>query len=110
MTLENLETFFKSFLELNWDCNAVIGEAGIPTRRPSDRMIYWIMIAYAKVTKRDVGKMYKVWQQLDARFGYGDEAVSLWSGRLARIADALEKRQGQSSVWQEYSTNGDLLM
>jgi len=98
-TLKNLDILFESFLDMDWD-NGAVYEDDVRTTasRPSDRMIYWIMVAYAKATKSDVGKMYKVWQELDKRFGYGEDGVSLWGGRLARIADTLEKGYRQLSV------------
>lgn len=91
-TLKNLDILFESFLEMDWDGGAVYeDDVRTTASRPSDRMIYWIMVAYAKTTKRDVGKMYKVWRELDTRFGNGEDGVSLWGGRLARIADTLAK-------------------
>ncbi|KAF8529162.1 hypothetical protein BU17DRAFT_37507 [Hysterangium stoloniferum] len=90
-TLANLEAIFDRFLELDWDEHAVIGE---PAKMPSDRMIYWIMVAYAKCSNQDVRKMYTIWKKLDRRFQFGVFSKSL-SQRLKLLGRELERRQVQ---------------
>lgn len=70
-TLWHLSCLFKSFLELP------------PETRPSERTIYWILVAFAKTTGNDKGKLRKVWMQLEKRFGGG------WGGRLARFRQKI---------------------
>ncbi|KAF8528677.1 hypothetical protein JB92DRAFT_742577 [Gautieria morchelliformis] len=93
-SLESLNKIFERFMEMHWEPTGT--NAGDPTAppRPNDRMIYWIMVAYAKTTNRDIKKMFDVWKRLDARFGYESNGEKL-GGRLGRIDRELEELQRQ---------------
>ncbi|KAF8591544.1 hypothetical protein K439DRAFT_1326613 [Ramaria rubella] len=95
-SLENLDKIFERFLELDWEAGTVADEDMAASARPSERMIYWIMVAYAKATKRDIRKMYNVWKRLDARFGYEVTGMTL-RGRLGRIGKELDMRCKQTN-------------
>jgi len=70
-TLWHLSCLFKTFLELP------------PDTRPSDRTIYWILVAFAKTSGNDKGKLRNVWTRLERRFGGG------WGGRLERFRQKI---------------------
>jgi len=89
-TLENLEKIYQRFLDMDWGPGGRNAADVTAPLRPTDRMIYWIIAAYAKTTKGDIRKMYEVWKQLDARFGL--ESDGILRGRLARIAKELVER------------------
>ena len=91
-TVENLEKIFERFLEMDWGPDGRNAADITAPLRPSDRMIYWIIAAYAKTTKGDIRRMYGVWKRLDARFGYESDGVEL-GGRLGRIIRELVKHQ-----------------
>ncbi|KZP15158.1 hypothetical protein FIBSPDRAFT_750725 [Athelia psychrophila] len=63
-TVANLRSLFKTFLEL---------PAGT---RPSDRTIYWILVAFSKATGDDDVKLRQIWEQLQSRF------EGRWGGRI----------------------------
>lgn len=94
-TLENLEKIFDRFLEMDWEPGGRNAADVTAPLRPSGRMIYWIIAAYAKATKGDVRKMSDVWKQLDARFGYESDGARL-GGRLGRIARELAGHQANN--------------
>ena len=82
-TLSNLEPIFKSFLDLP------VGT------RPSERTIYWILVAFAKTSGRDVQKMQKVWSLLINRFG-GEG----WGGRLERFRKRIHGELPGADEWE----------
>lgn len=55
-TLQNLNYLFMSFLELPMGT------------RPSERTIYWILVAFAKTSGNNADKLQEVWSQLEAHF------------------------------------------
>ncbi|KAG1715958.1 hypothetical protein ID866_1182 [Astraeus odoratus] len=69
--LENLKLVFTAFMELPKDI------------MPSDRTLYWIIIAFGRVSENDAGVMREVWEQLEGKYGQG------WSYRLQRIRKAI---------------------
>jgi hypothetical protein len=75
---DQLHMLFKSFLALPHGT------------RPSERVIYWILIAFERTTGRDVHKLRKVYRHLEHRFG------GRWGGRIGRIRQELfsESREG----------------
>jgi pentatricopeptide repeat protein len=75
-TLENLYALFKAFLQLPSDV------------RVSERVIYWILIAFGKTSGYDARKLRNVWAKLEARFGGG------WGGRLERFRQKIAVREG----------------
>lgn len=93
-TLENLDNIFARFLEMDWEYENNGADISGHTR-PSDRMVYWIMVAYAKTTKGNIRRMYEVWQKLEVRFGhkYANENLEK---RLSRFAKDLEERRHQT--------------
>ncbi|KAG2158992.1 uncharacterized protein EDB93DRAFT_1325083 [Suillus bovinus] len=74
--LENLHQVFKAFINLPADV------------MPSERLIYWILVSFAKVTGNDAGKLRKVFLQLEQRFGGG------WGGRLDRLRESIFGNNG----------------
>ncbi|KIK91694.1 hypothetical protein PAXRUDRAFT_830607 [Paxillus rubicundulus Ve08.2h10] len=69
--LENLQMIFTAFLELPEDA------------KPSERLVYWIIVAFGKTSGNDLGKLREVWVQLEDKYGGG------WGGRLERIRRAI---------------------
>ncbi|KAF9246920.1 hypothetical protein BU15DRAFT_69772 [Melanogaster broomeanus] len=69
--LENLQTVFTAFLEL----------PEVP--KPSERTVYWIIVAFGRTSGNDLGKLREIWAQLEDKYGGG------WGGRLERIRKAI---------------------
>ncbi|KIJ70451.1 hypothetical protein HYDPIDRAFT_77324 [Hydnomerulius pinastri MD-312] len=69
--LENLETVFTAFMELPEDT------------KPSDRLVYWIIVAFGRTSGNDPRKIREVYAQLEDKYGGG------WGGRLERIRKAI---------------------
>lgn len=72
-SLDALEALFRDFLGLPEDA------------RPSERLIYWILVAFARCTGDDLKKLREVYTRLEERFG-GEWG---WGGRLARMKRRL---------------------
>ncbi|KZT12781.1 uncharacterized protein LAESUDRAFT_808323 [Laetiporus sulphureus 93-53] len=66
-TMANLDALFDSFLTLTHES------------KPSERTIYWILVAFKRLSGRDKPKLQRVWQKLEDKFGGG------WGGRLERF-------------------------
>lgn len=66
-TLDVLDALFHDFLRVPY---------GV---QPSERLVYWILSAFAKTSGDDKEKLRTVYSQLEERFGGG------WRGRLADI-------------------------
>lgn len=81
-TLRNLDLLFKSFLELP------VGT------RPSDRTVYWILVAFAKTGGNDVKQLRKVWSQMEARF------EGRWGGRLDRFKKRIHGEIPGRDEWE----------
>ncbi|KAG1756048.1 hypothetical protein EDB19DRAFT_2034651 [Suillus lakei] len=69
--LENLHQVFKAFINLPADV------------KPSERLIYWILVSFGKASGNDAGKLRRVFLQLEQRFGGG------WGGRLDRLRKSI---------------------
>ncbi|KAG0699872.1 hypothetical protein DFH29DRAFT_29002 [Suillus ampliporus] len=69
--LDNLHQVFKAFMNLPADV------------KPSERLIYWILVSFGKASGNDAGKLRKVFLQLEQRFGGG------WGGRLDRLRKSI---------------------
>jgi hypothetical protein len=67
---------FKAFLNLPADT------------KPSERLIYWILVSFGKASGDDPGKLRKVFLQLEQRFGGG------WGGRLERLRNNVFGENG----------------
>ncbi|OJA19240.1 hypothetical protein AZE42_05995 [Rhizopogon vesiculosus] len=74
--LDNLHQVFKAFISLPADT------------KPSERLIYWILVSFGKASGDDPGKLRKVFLQLEQRFGGG------WGGRLERLRESLFGENG----------------
>jgi len=74
--LDNLHQVFKAFINLPSDA------------KPSERLIYWILVSFRKASGDDPGKLRKVFVQLEQRFGGG------WGGRLERLRKSLFGENG----------------
>ncbi|KAF8558980.1 hypothetical protein OG21DRAFT_1454045 [Imleria badia] len=68
---DTLETVFAAFLQL----------PSLP--KPTDRVIYWILVAFDKTSGNDSAKLREVWTKLEAK--YGDS----WGGRLEEIRSSI---------------------
>lgn len=64
---DTLETVFAAFLQL----------PSLP--KPTDRLPYWILVAFDKTSGHDAAKLREVWTKLETKYGGG------WSGRLEKI-------------------------
>jgi len=65
--LDNLYAIYKGFLELPAD------------RKPEDRVVYWLIMAFEKCSGGDRWKMREVWEALEGRWG------DRWGSRLLRV-------------------------
>jgi hypothetical protein len=81
-TLTNLDHLFNSFLELP------------EGTRPSDRTIYWILVAFDKASGNDVNKLRKVWSQLESRF------EGRWGGRLEKFRKRIHGELPGADEWE----------
>ncbi|KAL6309574.1 hypothetical protein BKA93DRAFT_697993, partial [Sparassis latifolia] len=70
-TSDNLHALFQSFLKLPHNV------------QPSERTIFWVLMAFATTSGHDARKLRKVWEQLEERFGGG------WGGRLERFRQRI---------------------
>ncbi|KAH0839634.1 hypothetical protein J3R83DRAFT_550 [Lanmaoa asiatica] len=64
---DTLETVFAAFLQL----------PSLP--KPTDRLVYWILVAFDKTSGNDAAKLREVWTKLEAKYSDG------WGGRLEEI-------------------------
>ena len=69
--LDTLETIFAAFLRL----------PGLP--KPTDRLVYWILVAFNKTSGNDPAKLCEVWTKLEAKYG------GSWGGRLEEIRKSI---------------------
>ncbi|KAG8218356.1 hypothetical protein J3R82DRAFT_3975 [Butyriboletus roseoflavus] len=68
---DTLETVFVAFLQL----------PSLP--KPTDRLLYWILVAIDKTSGHDAAKLREVWIKLEAKYGDG------WSGRLEEMRRSI---------------------
>jgi len=68
---DTLEAVFAAFLQL----------PKLP--KPTDRVVYWILVAFDKTSGNDVAKLREVWTKLEAKYGDG------WGGRLEEIRSSI---------------------
>lgn len=68
---DTLETVFAAFLQLP------------SPPKLTDRLLYWILVAFDKTSGHDVAKLREVWTKLEAKYGDG------WSGRLEEIRRSI---------------------
>ncbi|KAH7914380.1 hypothetical protein BJ138DRAFT_1079491 [Hygrophoropsis aurantiaca] len=69
--LDNLHILFQTFMDMP-------GEV-----KPSERLIYWILVAFGRTSGNDAGKLRKIWSQLEHKFGGG------WGGRLEKMRKSI---------------------
>ena len=65
--LDNLDAIYKGFLELP------------ANRKPSDRVAYWLIMAFEKCSGGDYWRMREVWTALERRWGHR------WGSRLRKV-------------------------
>lgn len=70
-SLAALQAIFDDFLEIPADA------------KPSERLIYWILMSFARITGNDLDKLREVYDQLEERF------EGRWGGRLAALKKIL---------------------
>ena len=68
---DTLETVFAAFLQLP------------SPPKPTDRVVYWILVAFDKTSGNDSTKLREVWTKLEAKYGEG------WGGRLEEIRTSI---------------------
>lgn len=68
---DTLETVFAAFLQL----------PSLP--KPTDRLFYWVLVAFDKTSGHDTAKLREVWTKLETKYGDG------WSGRLEEIRSSI---------------------
>jgi len=81
--MDNLNTIYKSFLRLPVD------------QKPGDRVVYWLIMAYAKSSGYSTRKLRSVWKRLERRFGND------WGPRLQRIRKSIYGNTEHTSVEEE---------
>ncbi|KAG9317181.1 hypothetical protein JVU11DRAFT_1374 [Chiua virens] len=68
---DTLETVFAAFLRL----------PSLP--KPTDRLIYWIVVGFDKTSGSDTAKLCEVWTKLETKYGGG------WGGRLEELRRSI---------------------
>lgn len=69
--LENLKLIFKAFMDLP------------EGYRLNGRIVYWIIVAFGRLSGNNPTVMHNVWEQLEAKYGRN------WGGRLERVGRAI---------------------
>ncbi|KDQ14661.1 hypothetical protein BOTBODRAFT_32414 [Botryobasidium botryosum FD-172 SS1] len=82
-THDTLRPLFLSFLDLPMQ------------EPPKERLLYWIMVSFAKTTGNDIEGMRWAWRRLEERFG--KEGLKVGGGRLARMVARLEEGDGSDN-------------
>lgn len=72
--LENFFALFETFMALN-----------PRIEQPSERLVYWIIVAVAKTSGSDMSKMWRVMRRIQGTFGIR------WRGRLRRILESTSQ-------------------
>ena len=78
--LDNLCVIFKEFLELPAE------------RKPENRVVYWLLMAFEKCSGGDYWKMREVWTALESR--WGDQ----WGTRLRKVRSKIYENTEQAEV------------
>lgn len=73
--LDNLTLVFKAFMDLPKGVKA------------NGRLLYWIIVAFWRLSGNDPVVLRNVWEQLEGKYGRG------WDGRLERIGRAIYSSQ-----------------
>ena len=76
--LDNLYAIYKGFLELPAD------------RKPEDRVVYWLMMAFEKCSGGDYWRMREVLTTLEGRWG------DRWGSRLRRVRKTIYHNTGHA--------------
>lgn len=78
--LDNLYALYKGFMELSAD------------RKPEDKVVYWLMMAFEKCGGGDYWKMREVWTALEGRWG------NKWGSRLRRLRKTVYQNTKHAEV------------
>ena len=78
--LDNLYAIYKEFLELP------------ASRKPEDRVLYWLIMAFEKCSGGDYWRMREVWTTLEGR--WGDQ----WGSRLRRVRRTIYSNTEHAEV------------
>lgn len=73
--LENLKLIFKAFMDLP------------EGYKLNGRIVYWIIVAFGRLSGNNPTVMHDVWEQLEGKYGRN------WGGRLARVGRAIRSSQ-----------------
>ncbi|KAF9782621.1 hypothetical protein BJ322DRAFT_1126260 [Thelephora terrestris] len=87
--LDNLNVIFKEFLELPAD------------RRPENRVVYWLVMAFEKCSGGDYCRMKEVWAALESK--WGDQ----WGSRLRRARSRIYQDTEHVEVTSDDDKSGD---
>lgn len=72
---ENLKLIFKAFMDLP------------KGYRPNGRLLYWIIVAFGRLSGNNPMVLRNVWEQLEGKYGRN------WGGRLERVGKAIHSSQ-----------------
>lgn len=89
-TLDVLQELFNDFLRIPHEV------------QPTERLIFWVLTAFAKTSGEDVKTMCTVYERLEERFGGG------WGGRLARLKERLDSDEGRRRVEWDVETDVEI--
>jgi len=78
--LDNLYAIYKEFLELPAD------------RKPEDRVVYWLVMAFERCSGADYWRMREVWTALEERWG------DRWGSRLRRVRRTIYSNTEHAEV------------
>ena len=78
--LDNLYAIYKGFLELP------------ANRKPEDRVVYWLIMAFEKCSGGDYWRMREVWMTLEERWG------DRWGSRLRRVRTTIYNNTEHTEV------------
>ena len=78
--LDHLQAVYKGFLELPAD------------RKPEDRVIYWLIMAFEKCSGGDYWRMREVWTTLEGQWG------DRWGSRLQRVRGTIYSNTEHAEV------------
>ena len=79
-SLQNLDSMYKEFLEFPSD------------RKPTDVVVYWLIMAFEKCSGGDYWKMREVWTALESKWG------DRWGPRLRRVREKIHYNTEHTGV------------
>jgi pentatricopeptide repeat protein len=108
-SIEILETLFKAFLQIpppppssssSSSSSSSTTPLAIQSTAPSPKLIWWVLLAFDKLSAGDTERVLKVWKGMERTFKEGEEGGGGggWKGwrmdsRIKRTIEKLEKRR-----------------